>query len=83
MKQKDILLFVSVAIFSGVLSVVLSNYLISPKKSLNKKASIVDVISTEFQPPDKKFFNENSIDPTKLITIGDNNPSNPPFSSKN
>lgn len=82
MKQKDVLLLVTVAIFSSVLSILLSNYLIAPKKSFNKKASVVDAITTEFTPPDKKYFNDKSINPTKLITIGDGS-GEVPFKPKN
>lgn len=83
MKQKDILLFITVAIFSSVLSILLSNYLIAPKKSFNKKATIVDPLTTEFNLPDKKYFNDkDSINPTKLITIGDGSNVDP-FKKKN
>lgn len=82
MKQKDILLIVTVAIFSGVVSILLSNLLISPKKNYNKKAAIVDIITTDFTKPDAKYFNKDSIDPTKLITIGDNS-NTTPFNTKN
>jgi hypothetical protein len=74
MKQKDIALFVVVAIVSGVLSVLLSGILITPKKDKVQKAEIVDPISAEFNTPpqDSKYFNKDSVNPTKLIQIGDN-----------
>ncbi len=82
MKQKDVLTFIVVGIFSAVLSAALSNLLIVPKKAFNKKASVVDTITTDFNKPDSKYFNKDSIDPTKLITIGDNS-NKLPFKDKN
>ena len=82
MKQKDILVIITAAIFSGVLSVLLSNLLIAPKKNFNKKAAIVDTITTDFTKPDTKYFNKDSVDPTKLITIGDGT-NKSPFNVKN
>ncbi len=80
MKQKDIALFVVVAIVSAVTSVLLSGLLITPKKDKVQKAEVVDPISAEFNTPpaDSKYFNKNSVNPTKLIQIGDNS-NNVPF----
>ncbi len=80
MKQKDIALFAVVAIISGVLSVVISGVLITPKQDKLQQAETVDPISAEFNTPasDSKYFNKNSINPTKLIQIGDN-ANNVPF----
>lgn len=73
MKQKDIALFLVVAIFSAVFSVLLSNFLITPAESKKQTAEVVGAISAEFQTPtaDNKYFNKDSINPTKLIQIGD------------
>lgn len=74
MKQKDIALFLVVGIVSAVLSVGLSNFVISPSNKKQLQAEKVDSISAEFKVPaaDNKYFNANSINPTKLIEIGDN-----------
>lgn len=77
MKQKDIAMFAVIAIVSAVISVLLSGILITPKKDKIQKAEVVEPISAKFETPSKsdQFFNKNSINPTKLIEIGDN--SNP------
>lgn len=82
MKQKDLALVVVVIILSGATSLILSNLLISSPKKRQTQVEVVDKIQTDFEQPDSKYFNPNSIDPTKTIQIGDNN--NPsPFKAKN
>jgi hypothetical protein len=81
-KQKDILLIVVVSLFSAMLSVLLSNFLIVPKQALEQKATVVGPIKPDFEKPDARYFNKDSVDPTQQITIGDNN--NPvPFNNSN
>lgn len=76
MKSKDIYLVVVVGIASAVLALVISNLLFSPKKHL-QTAEVVEPISSDFTTPDKKYFNEQSIDPTQIIRIGDNSNQTP------
>jgi hypothetical protein len=79
MKQKDIALFGVVAIVSAVFSVILSGVLITPPKDKNQKAEVVSLITNDFPTPgpNDKFFNKNSINPTKQIQIGDNTNTKP------
>lgn len=79
MKQKDIALFAVIAIISAVVSVLLSGIIITPNKDKVQKSEVVDAISARFDPPanNDKFFNTNSVNPTKLIQIGDNGNSKP------
>ncbi len=72
MKQKDITLIVVVVVVSAVFALVLSSVVIGSPQKNPQQAEVVDVISTDFPPPDKKYFNDKSIDPTKLIIIGQN-----------
>lgn len=72
MKQKDVMLIIVLSIFSAVISVIVSNFVIVPKKSFNQKAAVVDPITADFAELNKKYFNKDSIDPTKTIQIGDN-----------
>lgn len=72
MKQKDIALFVAVGLFSAVFSVLMSNFFFTPKNEKVQKAEVVEPISTQFVRPNPKFFNKDSINPTKRIQIGDN-----------
>ncbi len=85
MKQKDIALFGVVAIISAVFSVLLSGVLITPPKNKKQKAEVVSVISKDFPTPaaNDKFFNKNSINPTKQIQIGDNPNNDKPFNGAN
>ncbi len=70
MKQKDILLIVIVIIVSGAVSFVLSKFLFTVPKNQQAKVEVVQAISPDFPQPDVRYFNTNSIDPTKNITIG-------------
>lgn len=80
MKQKDIFLVVVVVIVSGGLSLLVSNFLFKIPKAQETKVEVVQPITAEFSQPDKRYFNTESIDPTKNISIGDNqNPA--PFNS--
>jgi hypothetical protein len=38
---------------------------------------VIDVINPQFSPPSQKYFNANSVNPTKLIEIGGNPNPNP------
>ena len=77
MKQKDVLLIVVVVIISGVISIIVSNMLFSTTNSA-KKVEVVEPITADFQIPDSKFFNKDSINPTQLIKIGED-PNKAPF----
>ncbi len=72
MKQKDFALIILIVFFGAVISVVASKYLIVPPKNRQQEVEQVLEISQKFDYPDKRFFNSNSINPTQLITIGDN-----------
>lgn len=71
MKQKDIVLLAIIGIISAVFSILLSNILISAPKNRSAKVTVVEKIDSNFPEPDKKFFNANSFDPTKVIRVGD------------
>lgn len=80
MKQKDITLILVVAFVSAVIGIFISNAVISGPKKRNEKVETVETVTADFPEPDKKYFNEKSIDPTQLIRIGEN--SNPaPFNA--
>lgn len=82
MKQKDIILIVVVVIISGALSFVLSKFLFSIPNNRQTEVEVVQPISAEFPTPDTRYFNANSINPTRNISIGDNqNPQ--PFNDPN
>lgn len=82
MKQKDILLIVVVIITSAIFSIVLSSILFTSPKNRQEKVEVVDKITTDFQEPDSKYFNSDSVNPTQVIRIGEN-PNNTPFNQQN
>lgn len=73
MKQKDIALIVVVAVVAGVFSIVITSTLFVGKKGKELKAETVSQITSEFKTPDKNVFNQDALNPTQLIQIGDNN----------
>lgn len=77
MKQKDILLIIMVVIISGMVSFFISKFLFTVPKNRQTKVEIVQPISSDFSQPDTRYFNANAIDPTKNITIGDNQNTQP------
>lgn len=82
MKQKDIFLIVVVVIVSGTLSFVLSNILFGNQKKNIVQAEVVEAITSDFNEPDKRYFNKDSVDPTQNISIGENS-NTQPFSENN
>jgi hypothetical protein len=81
MKQKDLALIVIVVIISVVFSVGVSKVVFSSPKDRRQKVEVVQPISADFPMPDPQYFNSQSVDPTRLITIG--NSANPdPFNAK-
>ncbi len=78
MKQKDIVLIVLIALISAVFSLILSNLLFAAPEKRQQEVEIVDPITADFEQPGRAYFNENSVNPTKLIQIGDN-PNPQPF----
>ncbi len=77
MKQKDIALIVVVVFFSAIMSFLLTNWVIAKPDSRRAKVEVVDPIVAEFKSPDIKYFNANSVNPTKLIQIQDNQNESP------
>jgi hypothetical protein len=77
MKQKDVALIIVVVFISAVVSFFVSNFLFGSPANRQQKAEIVQPITANFSQPDSRYFNSNSIDPTQLIQIGNNNNTNP------
>lgn len=77
MKQKDIALIAVVAIVSGAISLFVSGKIFVTSENRQQKAEIVDVISTEFNQPDERYFNDKSVNPAQSIQLGNGNNTNP------
>lgn len=77
MKQKDILTIVVIAIIAGIFSLVLTRAIFVSKKDKEVTVELVDPIQAQFPDPDKRVFNENALNPTQLIQIGNNTNTTP------
>jgi hypothetical protein len=77
MKQKDVALILVLVFISGIMSFVLSGMIFGKQADRQQKAEVVDVVRSDFTLPPVKYFNNNSIDPTQLIQIGEANNPNP------
>ena len=81
MKQKDLSLILVMVFISAVVAFVVSGWVFGSPRSRAQTAEKVDVISADFTPPSRKYFNAESVNPTQLIQIGGSaNPN--PFNSK-
>lgn len=70
MKSKDISLIVVIGIVSAVFALILSNLVFTSDNNRQEQVEIVEKISPDFNDPDKRYFNSESINPTQNITIG-------------
>lgn len=77
MKQKDLSVIILVVFFSAVFSFFISKVVFTSASQRSLTAETVEPIDPNFQQPNEAFFNEDSINPTQLIKIGDNDNSQP------
>lgn len=76
MKQKDIALILLITGSAAVFSYFISNkYITPPNEKLN--AEIVTEITPDFTPPESKYFNSESVNPTVKIEIAPNDNQTP------
>jgi len=81
MNNKDLAMIIMVIFISGLLSFFVSHLIFAKPQDKIQKAEIVEKIDTNFNQPNNKYFNSNSINPTYQIQINNNN-NNQPFSEK-
>lgn len=77
MKQKDIALIIVLVAISAVVSFLLSGWLFAAPKDRQQEVEKVDVITSDFEQPNSKYFNANSVNPTQNIKIGPGENPNP------
>ena len=65
------------AFVAAVISFLISGKLFSSSGDHAQQVETVDVITAEFITPDKKYFNKESVNPSALVEIGNNNNPNP------
>lgn len=75
MKQKDIATIIVIAALAGIISFFIANKVFVTSESRQQKAEQVDVISAEVSTPDERFFNANSINPTRDTSLSGTNDS--------
>ena len=71
MKQKDWIVIIITVFISAVASFFISRALFASPDDLVTEVEVVEPITAEFIEPDERYFNEDSINPTQTITIGD------------
>lgn len=83
MKSKDFSLIIVVAAISVIVAIFVSKLVITSPKNRQEKVEVVQPISPDFNTPDKKYFNDQSVDPTQLVKIGGGSGNKQPFSGGN
>ena len=76
-KSKDLTVLVILVGISALISYFASNALFSSKKSLSTKVELVDQVTSDFSYENKTYFTNNPLNPTKNITISQNNNQKP------
>jgi hypothetical protein len=77
MKQKDLALIIVIAFIGAIASLFVSKLIFVSPKDRQQQVEVVQPITADFPQPSPAYFNSSSIDPTKVITIGQNANSNP------
>jgi hypothetical protein len=76
MKQKDIALIIVIAGISAIVSIFISKAIFSTTSN-PLQAQTVQPIASYFPKPNSLYFNSGTFDPSKSITIDQNNNSTP------
>lgn len=81
MKQKDIATIIVVAFIAAVTSYFVANRVFVTPENRHQTVEVIDVLSDEFGPPDARFFNDKSINPTRNTALDGTNQT--PFNGSN
>lgn len=76
-KQNDIAVLILITAISLVAAYIIGNALINSPDSRSTPVEVAVPIDAEFPEIDTRIFNENSINPTEKIEIGDTNTPSP------
>lgn len=77
MKAKDWSAIGVVVIIAAIISFVIANIFLGGKHAPRLKVEVVEPISSDFPLPNKKYFNEDSLNPTQEIKIGEDSNTSP------
>ncbi|HEX9679124.1 MAG TPA: hypothetical protein VGA08_00700 [Candidatus Saccharimonadales bacterium] len=81
-KQGDIAVVILVVSISLVASYFLGNAIINTDANRSTEVEVINPISAEFGVPSDNIFNDEALNPTELIRIGDDG-TNTPFVESN
>jgi hypothetical protein len=82
-KQSDMAMLVLVISVSLVVSFFVGDALINTPQNRSSEVEVVTPISSEFPAPSIDIFNEDAINPTEVIEIGNSNQEQPFGNSQN
>ncbi|MFO0920572.1 MAG: hypothetical protein U0451_02765 [Candidatus Saccharimonadales bacterium] len=71
MKSKDLVALSVIVVIAGVISYFVSKQIFVKKNDTKQQVKVVETIETKFDPPSKQYFNNQSVNPTQPIQIGD------------
>ena len=77
MKQQDVALLIIVIAVSFGFSMLFGKMIIKPPSDQEAKVEVVEAINVDFPPADPSVFNDSAINPTRPITIGNDQNQNP------
>ncbi len=83
MKKSDLKKIAIVIVISVVVSFFISGLIFSDPETEPMQVRFADPVSAEFMRPSDKYFNEDSINPTRLILIGEDLGNESPFGNVN
>lgn len=73
MKQKDIATIIVVAFIAAVTSYFIADRVFVTPENRQQTVEVIDVLSDTFGPPDTRFFNSDSINPTRNTELDGTN----------
>lgn len=79
MKKQDIALIILIVAISALTAYLIGRAVVGDPQQQSVQVKTVDAISTNVEEPDPRVFNENAINPTVEINIGDSS-NRQPFS---
>lgn len=77
MKQKDIAIIIVVAAVSAGVAWFAAGALFTSGDAQQQEVEVVQPISSEFGSVDQRYFNQQSINPTPTVQVGNNNNTDP------
>ena len=81
MKRKDFMMIMMVVAIAAVFSFIVSGMFISTPDDREQTVETAEAISAELQRPPVEYFNQEAINPTRTIEIGDES-NNQPFDTE-